>query len=180
MKRNYTKGKICCVRGCLKKPIGLDLCNAHYKKHRKYGDPEAFKVITHGCTGTPEHGVWLGMRKRCYQKTSISYKHYGGRGITICERWKDNFLSFLEDMGERPSNKHQIDRIDNDGNYSPDNCEWVTCKKNNQHKSNTKLTQEIVNNIRRDIKRGDKIKDVAKNYSICERHVRDIKNYRRW
>lgn len=64
-----------------------------------------------------EHNSWTGMRERCRCETSASYKNYGGRGITVCDRWYHSFANFLEDMGPKPSPKLTIDRIDNDGNY---------------------------------------------------------------
>jgi hypothetical protein len=79
---------------------------------------------THGRSRTPIYDIWSGMRKRCENPQSKSYPDYGGRGIKVCERWH-KFENFLADMGERPSDVHELDRIDNDGNYEPGNVRWT-------------------------------------------------------
>lgn len=87
----------------------------------------------------PEYGVWLAMRQRCNNPNHPHYKDYGGRGISISPRWA-TYAGFIADMGKRPSPKHTLDRIDNDGNYEPGNCRWTTqkvqannCRRNRPH-----------------------------------------------
>jgi hypothetical protein len=79
----------------------------------------------HGWSHTPTYKSWTSMHERCRDPRNASFRYYGGRGITVCERWQD-FENFLADMGERPSLDHSIDRRDPAGNYEPGNCRWLT------------------------------------------------------
>jgi hypothetical protein len=84
----------------------------------------------HGWSKTPTYSTWNSMLSRCRDVSNASYAAYGGSGIVVCERWL-TFENFLEDMGERPSLDHQIDRRDPKGNYEPSNCRWITRAENN-------------------------------------------------
>lgn len=79
------------------------------------------------------------INQRCEREALPEYKNYGGRGIKVCDRWRNSFEAFYADMGPRPSKKHSVDRIDNDGDYEPGNCRWATAKEqcNNTRKNRT-------------------------------------------
>ena len=87
----------------------------------------------HASVQTPTYKCWSNMKTRCYNPKTNRYHCYGARGITVCERWL-LFENFLEDMGERPGPNYSIDRINNDGNYEPDNCRWITRSENTRKK----------------------------------------------
>lgn len=100
---------------------------------------------THGWTSRAEFRVWLGMIERCTNSECASWEGYGGRGVVVCDRWRNSMEHFVSDVGQRPSPKHSIDRINNNGNYScghceqclangwPMNCRWATAKQQSRN-----------------------------------------------
>lgn len=91
------------------------------EKITKHGDAHATKRGT-------EYNTWAHIIKRCENKNDKDWLYYGGRGITVCPQWRQSYSQFLEDMGRKPTPIHSIDRINNDGNYEPENCQWATKK----------------------------------------------------
>jgi len=99
-------------------------------------------ALKHGYTRSKIYNIFNAMLNRCNNLNHEYYKNYGGRGITVCNRWsnkKNGFENFLEDMGKPPSAKHQIDRIDNNLGYYKENCHWVLSKNNNRNKRNNRF-----------------------------------------
>ncbi len=142
---------------------------------------EVCTIEQHGMSHTKEYNTWCHMKNRCYNKNNKRYKHYGGRGITVCDRWLHSFMAFFEDMGSKLFSKAQIDRIDNDGNYEPGNCRWTTCTENNRNRRFTKLTINKAKTIRKLYKSTEiTITRLAKKYGIDRHTVRDCVNYLTW
>lgn len=81
---------------------------------------------SHGMAKSRIYRIWKGMKNRCYNSNSDRFVYYGGRGITVCDRWLNSFENFFQDMGEPETINLSIDRINNDGNYEPTNCKWST------------------------------------------------------
>jgi hypothetical protein len=94
---------------------------------------------THQLAHLPEHASWSSMIQRCENPNCDDYKRYGGRGISVCKRWRASFMSFLEDMGRRPSSAMTLEREDVNGNYEPGNCVWATRKAQNRNRRSNRM-----------------------------------------
>lgn len=135
-------------------------CDCGNEKHIRAGDLRSGRAKSCGCmiksavtkrntthghalTGkcTTEFRAWTGMLSRCYNSNRERYKNYGGRGITVCDRWLTSFENFYSDLGPKPSPQYSLDRIDNNGNYEPSNCHWATKEQQARNKSNTTLLE---------------------------------------
>jgi hypothetical protein len=115
---------------------------------------------------SPEYKVWNNFKTRCYNSNTLNYNRYGGRGITVCDKWL-TFEGFLEDMGKRPSRNHSLDRINNDGNYCKDNCRWTTRKEQTRNRStNVYIFYNGRNMILKDL-----AKEVGLDYQVIKRRL---------
>jgi hypothetical protein len=112
LRANLTGGSRTTSCGCLVKDI-------LQKRNHKHGLARRGSVSS-------EYHIWQGMLQRCFDEGNPAYSEYGGRGITVCERWVKSVECFIEDMGPRPGKEYSLDRKDNDGNYEPGNCKWST------------------------------------------------------
>lgn len=148
-----------CDCGKIKTYILSNIKNGHTKSCGcLIKDNKKPRTIKHGQYKTSEFKAWQSMIQRCYNTNSHNFKLYGGRGITVCDKWRDSFESFLQDIGKKPSKKHQLDRINNNANYTPDNCRWSTPQQNSNNRRNTiyvLFNNELVT-----------ISDLSKRYNI--------------
>ena len=114
--------------------------NLKAKRTQSCGCYRRERSVTHGWSRTREYRIWNAMRYRCENPKNTAFPHYGGRGITVCERWQ-RFENFLADMGPAPSRDHSIDRINVNGGYHPENCRWATQA---EQKRNTRSRKRAV------------------------------------
>jgi hypothetical protein len=174
------ENKICKISGCDQPVRCKCLCKNHYERNLKYKRTEKIKFNKkpeyHKKSKSKEYSSWKNMRARCLNKKIKSYKHYGGRGITISDDWINSFIKFFEDMGKCPDG-HSLERIDNNQSYSKENCRWASAAEQQQNKRNNKLNFEKVKEIKKSKLSSRKL---AKIYGVSKPTILDVKNNKIW
>ncbi|MAX51651.1 MAG: hypothetical protein CMH22_15930 [Methylophaga sp.] len=172
-----------------------NLCRAHYLRWKKYGDPLHFPEprrgkdssrYKHGAWGEELFKTWSHMIDRCHNPKCKAYKHYGKRGIHVCESWRNDFFQFKKDMGERPENT-SIERIDNNKGYNPHNCKWATSVEQGRNRRCVKLTKEKADEMRSLPRRakngrgsGYSREDMAEKYGVSVATVKKVLSGAYW
>ena len=128
-----------------------------------------------------EYMAWGNMKQRCYNPKATGYKNYGAKGVVVCEKWKDNFRAFLEDMGQKPMAGFEIDRIDGNGIYEPSNCRWVSKTDNLRNKSCVKLSLAKAEAIRIEYAQGGITEtELGFKYQVSREAIAGVLHNRNW
>ncbi len=138
--------------------------------------------ITHGHSlnykPSPTYRIWQSMIDRCENLQAKDYLYYGGRGIAVCDRWRD-FESFLVDMGEKPDGL-TLERVNNDHNYEPANCKWATRSEQSRNSRTTRLSPELVLEVHGRVEHGESMASVARRLGVSESCVAHARAGRTW
>lgn len=135
---------------------------------------------THGMSEHPAYKAWQRMKSRCQNPKEPVYPYYGGRGISVCGAWVESFAAFWADMGATWAPGLSLDRIDNDGHYSPGNCRWTTPTEQNRNRRNVKLSVEAAEAIRRAYADGDSLQCISRQHAVSRPHALQVVDGRIW
>jgi len=177
----YLHPKICKIAQCNQESRSEGLCQRHLRSLKKYGDPlyvDRKKLENnHNMHNTSEYRTYYAMIQRCINPNNVSYKDYGGRGITVCDHWLYSFNNFYKDMGKKPFPKAEIDRKRNSKGYCKDNCRWTTQTINRRHTRRVKLSMKKAREIRSsNLPR----KELALKMGVCLTTIRYVINNKTW
>jgi len=183
--------KTCKIHDCQNPVLAKMFCRKHYLRNYRYGDPEFTKSpkdyipsgkdspnYIHGQWDHPLYKTWSNMIRRCENPNDCSYKNYGARGITVCERWH-NIQNFIDDMGERPQGC-SLDRIDNEKGYYPENCRWTNGYNQSRNRRMTKLSMEKARYIRQQRANGVARKVLAEELGVSIASIKKVISNSHW
>jgi len=160
------------------------MCRKHYLRWYKHGDPTIVKSTAegvkqaaiantkHGLWNHPLYPTWHTMMQRCYNPANAKYQRYGSRGIFVCDRWHD-VRNFVADLATKPLGL-TLDRINNDGPYSPENCRWATPTQQARNRPQAKLTEELRSRIRDEYAKTRSPKAVANMLGVQPYDVKNV------
>ena len=174
----------CSIRSCRAPLVAHGLCRKHYLRKWRHGSPSTVKLpkdyvprgakspqYRHGRWQHPLYKTWRNMISRCENPEDSAYHNYGGRGITVCERWHD-IKNFIADMGERPMGM-TLERADNAKGYEPSNCRWDNRETQSRNRRYTKLTADKALAIR--LAKGTTTrKALAAQYGVSEATIKKV------
>lgn len=166
-----------CICGCRQvKIVRADALMNGRSKHCKYCNN-----LTHHLSKNILYYTFYKLRARCYNLKATGYKYWGGRGIIICDEWKNNFKAFYDwSINNGWEEGLEIDRINNNGNYEPSNCRWTTSVINNRNKRNIKLNPQKVEEIKQLIANHLTQQNIADIYNVCRESISRINTGKQW
>jgi hypothetical protein len=135
---------------------------------------------SHRLSRSPVYRAWAAAKSRCYDKNHPNYRNYGGRGISMCDQWRDSFETFLNDVGDKPAPKYTLDRIDVDGDYAPGNCRWATHTEQMRNTRQTKNDESLAAAVRALVAQGFSKKAIAVALSMNYSSVKQIAAWNQW